>query len=140
MHDMRRAFEPHEAEQVPASAQPAPWREVIGTHVPPLTRTEAVALAEVCGHARLVDVALTVPFPTWLGYLGMILFELEPYPDLRLAVGRAWVSQFVDMGGSPGTWDRFKPGPLSWQGSRARRTGECRRLHLIGRRLEAETP
>jgi len=80
-----------------------------------LSRSEAAHLTQVCVDARLSDLAQAATFPDWLGYLGIILDELERYEMHRLRIGTEWAEQFTSMGGDPAAWARFSRDPMSWR-------------------------
>jgi hypothetical protein len=80
-----------------------------------LRAAEADHLTKVCVEARLRDLARAAAFPDWLGYLGIILDELQGYDEQRLRIGIEWARQFTTMGGDPAAWERFKHEPISWR-------------------------
>ena len=98
------------------SLQQAAWVEELGAAASPspLTPQEADALAGVCSDAPLDRVARAASFPDWLGYLGFILWELTPYRDHRLRIGRAWSREFIRLGGREETWTPFERRAMSW--------------------------
>jgi hypothetical protein len=82
---------------------------------PPLTVAEAGRLTRVCVSAPLDQVARAASFPDWLGYLGMILWELREFKEHRLRIGAVWSLQFIGLGGDPATWTPFWRHPLGWR-------------------------
>ena len=95
--------------------EPLPWRQIVESPRPQLSISEAEQLTETCNEARLTDLAAAAPFPDWLGYLGMILSELEGFHRCRLRIGQEWSRQFVAMGGERMKWSRFEQEALSWR-------------------------
>jgi hypothetical protein len=98
------------------SPQRPSWLEELGAAASPsaLTPQEAGVLASVCSGAPLDRVARAASFPDWLGYLGFILWELTPYRNHRLRIGRAWSREFIRLGGQEETWMPFERRAMSW--------------------------
>jgi hypothetical protein len=87
----------------------------------PLTPAEADGLARVCISAPLARVARAASFPDWLGYLGMILWQLKTsyigenrgFEEHRRRIGASWALQFIGLGGDPAAWIPFWSRPIS---------------------------
>ena len=96
------------------SLEPVPWRVVLGSPSHPLNEGEAERLSEVCVKADLGGVASAAAFPDWLGYLGMILYELDRFESQRSVIGQSWARQFVSMGGDAREWGRLEHRAMTW--------------------------
>jgi hypothetical protein len=55
----------------------------------------------------LVEIARTAGFPDWLGYLGIVLREVEADRPSAGELTVSWIPQLIALGGNEATWRRF---------------------------------
>ena len=78
---------------------------------------ERAGLAAVAVDAPLREIARVAGFPHWLGYLGVVLADIEREPRFartgRREVTTAWAAEFISLGGRESTWLPFTAGTRS---------------------------
>lgn len=81
------------------------------------TAASAEALGGAAAAAPLTAIAAACGFPTWLGYLGFMLAEIQNHRAPTRAVTRSWVPQLIEMGGNPSLWKSYlePERALSWK-------------------------
>lgn len=75
----------------------------------------SILIGEACAPAPLNHLAEIVGFPDWLGYLGIVLAEVERDDSAARRLTDAWIPQLIGLGGHPETWEPFVGArPLRW--------------------------
>lgn len=70
---------------------------LLGTMPRRFPRDEQLTLARVLAEASLTKLVNSVPFPDWLGYMGLGLWYCADSEPIERALTMAWVPQLLEM-------------------------------------------